>query len=122
MALNDPQSITIGGTTTSLPRVGYPGSNASEYSNPDGSIDLVASHQYAKRTRRSMRLNLKKNITDPQTPANTVPRSASINLVFDVPTDGTYTPAEMLASYKGFVAQLAASTDAVIIKFLGGES
>lgn len=121
MALADPQSITVSGTTTSLPRVNT-GSNTSSYSNPDGSIQLIPAHQYAKRTRRSIKLNLKKTITDPNTPANTVPRSAGINIVFDVPADGTYTPAEMLAAYKGLVAQLAASTDAVITKFLGGEN
>jgi hypothetical protein len=67
-------------------------------------------------------MDLKKLITDPQTPANTVPRNMRVGITFNVPSDGTYTPAEQLAAYKGFVAQLAASSDTVITKILGGEN
>jgi hypothetical protein len=42
-------------------------------------------------------------------------------LVFDVPKNG-YTNAEALAVYNGFKAVFTASTDALIVKLLGGES
>lgn len=117
----DPQSITIGAVTSSLARVTN-GNFSASYSNEAGDVQERAFHQYAKRTRREFRVDLKKLITDPLTPANTVPRSASVSIVVNVPTDGTYTPAEMLAAWKGLNTQLSASTDAVMKAFLGGQS
>jgi hypothetical protein len=45
----------------------------------------------------------------------------SVYSVFDLPPVG-YTAAEALAIYTGFKTQLAASSDLLITKLLGGES
>lgn len=119
--LTDPQTITIAGTTTSLPNLFREGRH-SEYSNPDATIVLKTDQRYGKRIRRSIRLDLAKRVASPDVPTNNTGRSAAIEFVFNVPDDNTYTPAEMLAAYKGFVAQLAAATDKVIIQVLGGEN
>jgi hypothetical protein len=42
-------------------------------------------------------------------------------IVFDVPVAG-YTAAEALAVYQGFKSQFTATSDALIVKLLGGES
>lgn len=120
MSFADPQSITISGTTTSLPRVSV-GDDVSEYLSADGLIALRASHQYGKRTRRMLRLDTSKITSDPFKPADNVKVSMAVYTVFDLPPAG-YTNAEALAVYQGFKGLYTASTDAVISKLLGGEN
>lgn len=120
MAFTDPQSITISGTTSSLPRTST-GTNASEYTSADGLIKLTASHAYGRRTRRVLRVDHSKVTTDPFIPAQNTKVSMSNFIVFDVPVVG-YTNAEALAVYNGLKTIYTASTDALISKILGGES
>jgi hypothetical protein len=120
MSFADPQSVTISGTTTSLPRVSV-GENQSEYTSGDGLIQLEASHNYGKRTRRVLRLNVTKITSDPFRPDENVERSMSCYVVFDLPEVG-YTAAEALAVYAGLKGQMTAASDALISKLLGGES
>jgi len=120
MAFTDPQSITIGGVTTSLPRVSNLGDGA-KYSSSDGLIDLSASHAYGRRTRRVLRVDHQKITSDPFIPAQNAEVSMSNYIVFDLPKVG-YTNAEALAVYNGFKTMFTASTDALITKLLGGES
>lgn len=121
MALTDPQSITISGTTTSLPRVITAGSSSTYRSN-DGLIEEVMSSTYGKRQRHSLRLNLKEISPDPYTSAN-ISQSMSVYTVFDMPQVGYgYTVAEAVAAWVGFNAQLAASSNAIVTKVIGGES
>jgi len=116
----DPQSVTISGTTTSLPRTGV-GNGSSEYTSADGTIALKASSSYGNRTRRVVRIDHKKVSANEFLPDQNVTRSMSCYLVFDLPAAG-YTPTEAMAIYTGFKTQLAASSDAIITKLLGGES
>jgi hypothetical protein len=120
MAFSDPQSITISGVTTSLPKVSS-GDNSGEYSSADGLIDLSASHAYGRRTRRVLRVDHSKLAPDPFRPAENQSVSMSNYIVFDLPPTG-YTLAEAQAVYTGFKTQFTASSDALIVKLLGGES
>lgn len=121
MSFADPQSITIApNPAVSLPRVSV-GDDISEYQSSDGLIQLVASHNYGKRTRRMLRVNTSKVTSDPFRPAENVEVSMSCYIVFDLPPAG-YTATEALAVYTGFKTQFSATSDLLITKLLGGES
>lgn len=120
MSLTDPQSVTISAVTTSLPRVSV-GDDVSEYQSSDALIRLLASHQYAKRTRRLIRIDTSKITSDPFRPSENVKVSMSNQLIFDLPPAG-YTAVEALAVWTGFKTLLTASSDAAVVKLLGGES
>jgi len=120
MALSDPQSITITGATSSLPRVASL-QNKSEYMSADGLIKLSLSHAYGRRNRRVLRIDHSKITSDPFKPAENTSVSMSNYIVFDVPRVG-YTNAQVKEVYDGFKALYIASSDAIIAKLLGGES
>jgi len=120
MSLADPQTITVSGVTTSLPRVGS-GVNNGSFSSSDGNIRMSAAHAYGKRTRRNIRVDFSKIAADPLISAQSIKYSTSLYLVLDEPVTG-FTRAEQLALYTGFITQLNASTNAVATKWLGGES
>jgi len=120
MALTDPQSITISGVTTPLPRVNV-GSNASDYLSDDGLMKLTLSHAYGRRTRRVLRFDHSKITADPFIPAQNTKVSMSNYMVFDVPPAG-YTNTEALAIYTGLKTLFTATSDDMIKKLLGGQS
>jgi len=120
MAFADPQSVTIGATTYSLPRVSS-GTNTSTYQSSDGLVQLVPSSLYAKRTRRSLRLNSTKIAADPFTPSVNQSFSMSTYLVVDIPIIG-FTVAEQTDVVDALSAYMAASSGAAIAKLLGGEN
>lgn len=120
MAFTDPQSITISGTTTSLPRVSS-GTGSSSYQSADGLIVVSASNAYSRRNRRVLRVDHSKITADPFIPSQNSKVSMSNYMVFDLPPAG-YTNAEALAVYVGFKTLYTAATDAIISKLLGGES
>lgn len=120
MSFADPQSVTISGVTTPLPRVSV-GDDMSEYQSSDGLIVLSASHTYGKRVRRVLRIDTSKISADPYKPAENVKVSMSNYIVFDIPPAG-YTATEAQAVYTGFKTLFTAGTDAIIVKLLGGES
>jgi len=100
MSFSDPLSVTISGTTTSLPRVSV-GDDQSEYQSGDGLIVVSASHNYGKRSRRMLRIDTSKLTADPFKPSENVKVSMSHYMVFDLPPAG-FTAAEALAVYAGF--------------------
>lgn len=120
MAFTDPQSITISGTTTTLPRVSS-GEGKSKYTSSDGLISLVASTAYGRRQRHVLRLDHSKIAIDPLAPAMNAKVSASVYLVIDEPDMG-YDNTELMALYAGFKTLITASSDALVSKVLGGES
>lgn len=120
MSFADPQSVTISGTPISLPRTSV-GDDVSEYTSGDALNRLIASHEYGKRVRRMVRFETSKVTSDPFRPSENVKVGMSNYVVFDLPPAG-YTAAEALAVWQGFKAQLAASSDLLITKLLGGES
>jgi hypothetical protein len=120
MSLADPQSVTISAVTTSLPRTSVD-DDRSEYTSADGLLQLVASHDYGKRTRRMVRLDSSKLTSDPFKPSENVKVGMSVYTVFDLPPAG-FTNAEALAVWVGYNAALMASSNALVSKLLGGES
>jgi hypothetical protein len=120
MALTDPQSVTIGASTIALPRVNT-GNNSSSYKSADSTTELVASSQYGRRTRRTIRINSNKLAADPLITTQNVRLSGSVYLVFDFPDVG-FTATEQSDIYKGLAGTLSASSYAVLAKLLGGES
>lgn len=120
MAFTDPQSVTISGSAISLPRVST-GNGNSSYTSADGLVTLTASHAYGRRTRRVLRIDHGKITADPFIPAQNTKVSMSNYLVFDLPVAG-YSNTEALAVYTGFKTAFTATSDALIVKLLGGES
>jgi hypothetical protein len=120
MSFADPQSITIAGSTISLPRFST-GDGKAEYLSSDGLVKLTASNAYGRRTRRVLRVDHSKLTSDPFIPANNQKVSMSCYLVFDLPVAG-YTNTQAKDVYTGFKTLYTASTDALIDKVLGGES
>jgi hypothetical protein len=122
MSLADPQSITISGSTTPLPRT-FASGDESAYTSAEGLIKLSVSHNLVKqgRARRLLRIDHSKVTSDPFKPTENVKVNTAQYVVFDVPPAG-YTNTELLAIYTGFKALYSATSDAVITKLLGGES
>lgn len=121
MSFTDPLSITISpAAAVALPRVSV-GDDLSEYRSGDGLLTLSASHNYGKRTRRVLRLDTRKITSDPFRPDENVEVSMSNYMVFDLPPAG-YTAAEALEVYRGLKTLYTATSDAMIVKLLGGES
>jgi len=120
VAFTDPLSITISGTTISLPRVSTM-QDESTYQSGDGLVQVQASHDSGKRLRHLLRVNHSKLAPDPFRPTENVKVSMSNYIVFDVPVAG-YTTTEQLAVYIGFKTMYTAATDALITRLLGGES
>jgi hypothetical protein len=118
--LTDPQSVTIAGTTTSLPRTSS-GVNQAAYTSADGTVVLTISHTYGKRTRRTARLDFSKIAADPLISANNIKYSMSAYFVLDLPLTG-FTPTEAAATLEGLIAALTASSDAMIVAITGGQS
>lgn len=120
MSFADPQSVTIGGSAVSLPRVST-GANKSEYLSADGLVKLSNSIAYGKRIRRVTRLDHSKITPDPFIPAQNVEVSSSIYIVVDSPKAG-YTSADLLDLMKALMGNVSASTYANAVKLLAGES
>jgi hypothetical protein len=122
MSLADPQSITVSGVTTPLPRTNVEGDETT-YSSADGLLNFSVSHSESGkgRKRKSIRVDASKVTTDPFKPAENVEVSTSIYVVFDIPPAG-YTNTELMALWTGFRTVLAATTDLIPSKVLAGES
>lgn len=120
MSFADPQSIKIGETETSLPRVST-GKFESLYQSEDGLITLKASTVENRRKRQVIRLDLTKVTADPFIPEQNVEVSMSAYLVVDRPPTG-YTNAEALAGVKGFITALNAGSELLLKKLLASES
>jgi len=122
MALADPQSITISGSTIPLPRT-FSSGDESAYTSSDRLVKLSVSHNLVKqgRARRLLRIDHSKVASDPFKPSENVKVNMANYVVFDVPPAG-YTNTEILAVYTGFKTLFTATSDAVITKLLGGES
>jgi len=123
VSFTDPRSVTISAVTSPLPRTGdAPGTgDGSVYRSADGLIVVTANHSVAKRSRRVLRIDVSKLTADPFKPAENVKVSMSNSIVFDIPPAG-FTPADALAVYIGLKTMFSATSDAMIVKLLGGES
>lgn len=120
MSFSDPQSVTINAVAQSLPRVGS-GVDKGEFRKDDGNVGLLVSHQYGKRTRRTIRLNYSKIAADPLISAQNIKYSMSAYLVVDLPVTG-FTVAEAKYVVDALTAYLTASSGARATQLLGGEN
>lgn len=116
----DPQSVTINAIAHSLPRVSS-GDYTGTFSKDDGNVVLKVTHTRGKRVRRTIRLDHKKVAADPLVADQNLNYSMSAILTLDVPPLG-YTPTEVKQILDGLLANLAASSAANTVKFIGGES
>lgn len=120
MALSDPQSVTINSVAVSLPRTSSD-RDAGAFTSNDGTVKETVSHQYGKRNRHLFRIDHSKIAPDPLISSQNIKYSMSFYVVADVPVTG-YTVAEQKQVVDGFIAQLNASSGALITKILGGEN
>lgn len=119
MAYADPQSITVAAVPQTLKRTGF-GPTSGTFQTSDGIYKLEASHNYGRRTRRSLRLTGTKISADPLIPAQNVRSSMSVYMVVDTPVNG-YTAAEIKDVVKAFTAYLTATSGAAVDSLVGGE-
>lgn len=114
----DPQSVSVGGSPKSLPRVSV-GSNTATYRSSDGNLTYTIAHQYGKRNRRTVRLDFRKIAADPLLDGVSRPYSMSAYVVIDHPEIG-FTNAEIESNVKALVDELAEAGN--LTKIVGGES
>jgi hypothetical protein len=120
MAFADPQSVTVNAVAQTLPRISS-GENAGVFQKDDGTLKLSVSHNYGKRTRRTLRLDHSKIAADPLMASTNVRLNMSAYIVVDTPETG-YTVAEAKQIVDALVAYLSASSGARATQLLGGEN
>jgi hypothetical protein len=120
MAYADPQTVTVNAVAQTLPRVGQ-GPTSGSFAVNDGSYKLSVSHNYGKRTRRTVRLDARKVAADPLLSGVNNQYSMSAYLVVDHPQVG-YSVTEAKQIVDALVAYLSDSTGARVTQLLGGES
>jgi hypothetical protein len=118
---SDPQSVTVNAVAQSLPATSREG-RKSVYQKADGSYTLTMSHDVTtKKERHLARLDHRKTVSDPLTPANNVDVMSSVYVVFDHPITG-FSDTELRNDAVGLLSYLTASSGANIDKLLGLES
>lgn len=119
--LTDPQSVTISGTATSLPRL-EERSETNVYTNRDAGVDLYVTQKVDKKTgimRSTTSLTKTVVITDPVTGLKSrSPYAISVSSL--TPPTGVVV-ADVEALYDALTTALEASTKALLKKILGGE-
>jgi hypothetical protein len=120
MAFADPQSVTVGGSAVSMPRVSSD-TNAGRFAAADGSLDFEVSHQYGKCVVNRLRLHQSKIVADPLQPTINLPLDHSITVIYNGPKSGIPL-ADKKALVDALVAYLGASSGARVSQLLGGEN
>jgi hypothetical protein len=116
----DPQVVTVDTIPLSLPRTGADLDSGS-FRSQDSAWELLVSHAYGKRVRRTARFNHKFLAADVMDSSLNVPYAFSTYVVTDAPTVGV-TFNQQKVDVAGLLTWLTASSNANLIKFLGGES
>lgn len=121
MALADPQSLTIDGTTHSLPRVSVT-PNSGTYQNSEGTVTVTVTQHATKkgRERGSFRVDFSKVSPDPFLPAQNTRKGMSATVAFDVDPTG-FSDAEAKKVLEGLLAELSKTSGALIGRLLGRE-
>jgi hypothetical protein len=120
VAFNDPQSITVSGTTTSLPRI-LTGTTVGSFKSSDGTIELTLDPRgTAKRRRNVARLYIKKNVTDALT-GLVSQQGYMVSVTADRPLTGI-TDADIEAAFVALFGWNTASTNANLKKLAAGEN
>lgn len=100
---NDPIVVPYNGIDTSLPKVDS-GNRRGVYESADNTLRLTISHSNAKRERSAVRLDHKKNATDPLDPSRNRPYDMSVYVVVNRPFNTGYTDAEAQLVYDALLA------------------
>jgi hypothetical protein len=117
--LSDPQSITVAGDTTSLPRVSEVGTFA-DYTSADGTVNLRITQNGNGSTRRaSIALRTSKIAADPISEVNSR-KSATVSVNVSRPVDG-FTVDELAAQLVGLSTLITASSAAIAKRIIAGE-
>lgn len=117
MALADPQSVTIGGVATSLPRTGLT-LDEGKFTSSDGQVILTSLHSSTRRVRHTIKLQKSAIVADPLVPSTNQNVSYSSHIVMDLPKNGV-SNADILALANALVAW---ATSANLTKVIAGES
>lgn len=117
VALADPQSVTISGTATSLPRSGL-SLDEGRFTDATGQVIMTAKHQSGRRIRHTIKLQKSAIVADPLVPSVNQNVSYSTHIVVDVPKNGV-SNSDAIALANALVAW---ATSANITKLVGGES
>lgn len=121
MALADPQSIKIGATESSLPRVST-GNYNSTYQSEDGKVVLkLSTVSNGKRKRQVYRVDLNKITEDPFDDSQNVEVSMSCYIVLDRPLVG-FSNTEAYEALKGLVDTMSASSYKTAKQLIASES
>lgn len=119
MAYADPQTVTINAVANTLARTGI-GINSGVFTKDDATVRLSIAHTYAKRTRRTLRLDFSKIAADPLISAQNIKYSMSAYLVVDQPITG-FTVAEAKQIVDALTLYLTAGSGSKVTQLLGGE-
>jgi len=119
MAFADPITINDG-TARTLARTGFT-ANGGSFRSADGLYNVTVSHSYAKRNRTVARLDVTKVAADPLLAGVNVQASMSAYLVIDSPTTG-FSSTEQVTEAAALMSWLTASTNAGLVKLVGGEN
>lgn len=116
---SDPQTITVGGNSKTLARVGA-SLNSGSFRSADSNQVLSVSHSRGRRNQDRVRIDLNKIITDPLASDRNLPVSASVYLVVDTPVTG-FSYDDVWDAISTLTSWLSASTFANAKKLAGGE-
>lgn len=117
MALTDPQSVTISGSATSLPRTGLALSEGT-FQDATGAVTFTVRHDSSRRTRHIMKLQKSLIVADPLFPSQNQNVSYSVGITMDHPKNGVVL-ADVVALANALVAW---ATSGNLTKVAGGES
>jgi len=120
MSFSDPQSVTINGVATSLPRTSS-GQNAGTFTSADTTVKMDVANTYGRRVRRTIRLSQTKVSADPLIPTQNARNSLTCYVVVDEPLNG-FTVTEKKYLVDALTAYLSASSGAKVTQLLGGEN
>jgi hypothetical protein len=117
--LSDPQSVTVSGSTISLPRItevaGY-----ADYQSADGVTSLRISQSGNNSTKRaSIALRTAKIAADPISGVNSR-KTSTVSVNVTKPLDG-FDVAELTAQLVGLASLLTASSAAIATRIISGE-
>lgn len=117
----DPQTVTVAGVAKTLPGVFTEGAKK-VYSTDDGVFTLTVSHIKGKKKRSVIRLDHTKVAADPFQTDRNVSAGQSAYLVLEAPTNGLFSVTEQKDLIVALNALLSATSNALTVKFVAGES
>lgn len=117
MAYADPQSVQVGGNSTSMPRTGQ-SENSGNFRSSDRRYRLSIAHENGRRERHIARLEFSDVVSNPLIPSQNSAVAAAVTFTINAPLNGM--SVEQVGDLsKALVTWL---TPANLAKLVGGES